>query len=145
MVKETEIILELEEEQEPEEKKISKVTKESVKITSRAYSELEKGFHMLPNDIYRGMTILGLKPNERMVYLYLVRLAHNSVLPFPSYENIMNNTGIKNRNTLSKALAELEEKNLIKRMYRGNSYGKANTYKVRYIDYSKVINSDDGE
>lgn len=140
MINETRIILDIEEEvaevttaNKPEKKTIEDVT-----ITSKPYSELNGGFHILPNNIYRGMTVLGLKPNEKLVYLYLVRLAHNSGLPFPSYNDIMNNTGINTRNTLANVLKSLEERKLIKRIYRGNSHGQANTYKVNYIKYSKT-------
>ena len=140
MTNETKIILDLDEDftegllrQRPQ----RKVTEEVI-ITSRPYSELTGGFHILPNEIYRAMTILGMNPNEKLVYLYLVRLAHNSGLPFPSYTKIMNNTGITSRSTLSKVLRSLEEKNLIKKIYKGNSNGQANTYKVHYIKYSKI-------
>lgn len=136
---ETKIILDLEEDFDCEvfSKKPEKKILEAVTITSKPYSELQGGFHILPNNIYRSMTVLGLKPNEKLVYLYLVRLAHNSGLPFPSYNDIMNNTGINTRNTLANVLKSLEERKLIKRIYRGNSHGQANTYKVNYIKYSK--------
>lgn len=136
---ETKIILDLEEDFDGEvfSKKPEKKILEAVTITSKPYSELQGGFHILPNNIYRSMTVLGLKPNEKLVYLYLVRLAHNSGLPFPSYNDIMNNTGINTRNTLANVLKSLEERKLIKRIYRGNSHGQANTYKVNYIKYSK--------
>lgn len=141
MTNETKIILDLEEdftEELPIQRDQRKVTEE-VRITSRPYSELTGGFHILPNEIYRAMTILGMNPNEKLVYLYLVRLAHNSGLPFPSYTKIMNNTGITSRSTLAKVLKALEDRNLIKKVYKGNSNGQANTYKVNYIKYSKII------
>lgn len=139
MINETKILLDLEDfDEEVFREKPKKKTLEAVTITSIPYSDLKGGFHILPNDIYIAMTILGLKPNEKLVYLYLVRLAHNSGLPFPSYTDIMNNTGINTRNTLANVLKSLEERNLIKRIYRGNSKGQANTYKVNYIKYSKT-------
>ena len=138
MVNETQIILNLEDDFE-EDIQAEKKVLESVTITSKPYSDLVSGFHMLPNEIYRAMTVLGMKPNEKLVYLYLVRLAHNSGLPFPSYQNIMENTGIGTRNTLANVLKSLEEKQIIRRVSRGNSQGKANTYKVNYLKYNKKI------
>ncbi|APF23989.1 helix-turn-helix domain-containing protein [Clostridium butyricum] len=141
-MEETKIILDLNEDIEVGTNRLEKQQKktlEAVTITSTPYSELTGGFHILPNDIYRAMTILGLKANEKLVYLYLIRLAHNSGLPFPSYDAIMNNTGINSRNTLANVLKSLEERNLIKRIYRGNSHGQANTYRVNYIKYSKTV------
>ena len=136
MVNETQIILDLDDNLE-EKPHIEKNVLESVTITSKPYSGLDRGFHMLPNEIHIAMTLLGLKPNEKLVYLYLVRLAHNSGLPFPSYQNIMDNTGISTRNTLANVLRSLEEKNLIRRVSRGNSHGVSNTYQVSYLKYSK--------
>lgn len=138
MLNETQIILDLEDGFEEEQQTEKKVL-ESVTITSKPYSDLVSGFHMLPNEIHRAMTVLGMKPNEKLVYLYLVRLAHNSGLPFPSYQNIMDNTGIATRNTLANVLKALEGKQLIRRVSKGNSTGKANTYKVNYLKYSKKV------
>lgn len=139
MLKETNIILDIDQhleeviEQQPQKKIVENVT-----ITNIPYAELHKGFFILPNEIHRAMTVLSMTPNEKLVYLYLVRLAHNSGLPFPSYTNIMENTGINTRNTLAKVLKGLEGKNLIKRVYKGNSHGQANTYQVHYIKYSRT-------
>lgn len=138
MIQETKIILDIEQEVEMEQEREQKKVIEEVTITNTPYDELKKGYFMLPNEIHRAMTVLKLSQNEKLVYLYLVRLAHNSGLPFPSYTNIMDNTGISTRNTLANVLKGLEVKNLIKRIHRGNSRGQANTYKVNYIQYQRT-------
>ena len=61
------------------------------------------------------------------VYISLARHArHETQIAFPSYETIMRESGIKNRNTISKAIRMLEKLNMIR--IRKSSRRKSNNY-----------------
>ena len=102
-------------------------------ITNKPYAEIEGGFFIVPNNFGLICTELKLKPNDRLIYLCLLRFANNSDRnPFPSYKRIKDYTGISSDNTVSASIKRLEEVGLIAKLHKGTIQGDSNVYQVNY-------------
>jgi len=102
--------------------------------SSTPYTEMNGEWFIVPNWLGIELTKLGVKANERLVYMTLLRFANNSENnPFPSYKRIQEHTGIVGRTTLSNCLKNLERVGLIEKTHQGTTQGDSNRYKVNYI------------
>lgn len=108
-------------------------------ISNRPYTKDSKAFFIVPNDLGLLMTKLKLKPNDRLVYMCLLRFANNSGNPYPSYKKIKEYTGIASDNTVSASIKRLEQVGLICKVHQGKAEGDSNVYQVNYVYiYSEV-------
>lgn len=111
----------------------------NIKITDKPYTDLAGGFFIVPNNFGLVMSAIGLKPNDRLIYLTMLRFANNSGNPFPSYKKIKEYTGISSDNTVSSSIKRLEESGLIEKIHRGTTQGDSNVYKVNYAYLGEPI------
>ena len=102
-------------------------------ISNRPYTKDSKAFFIVPNDLGLLMTELKLKPNDRLVYMCLLRFANNSGNPYPSYKKIKEYTGIASDNTVSASIKRLEQAGLICKVHQGKAEGDSNVYQVNYV------------
>lgn len=103
-------------------------------ICSTSYTNMDGEFFIIPNWLGIELTKLKVKPNERLIYITLLRFANNSSRnPFPSYKTIQEYTGINSRTTISNSLKRLEDIGLIEKLHKGTIQGDSNIYKVNYI------------
>lgn len=101
-------------------------------INSKSYAELEGNYFKVHNDIGIILSQLNLKPNDRLIYLTMLRFANNSGNPFPSYKKLREHTGIASDNTISASIKRLEEAGLIIKIHRGTTQGDSNVYQINY-------------
>lgn len=106
-------------------------------INNKSYSEMKGNFFIVPNDLGLVLSEMNLKPNDRLIYLTMLRFANNSGNPFPSYKKIREYTGISSDSTVSSSLKRLEESGLIEKIHRGTTQGDSNVYKVNYAYLEK--------
>ena len=97
------------------------------------YDQMKEQYFITPNWIMKELTELDVTLSEFVVYMYLIRLNNNSENPFPSYQNIMDNTMLSSTSTVSRAIKGLESKGLIKKLHKGKKQGDSNIYQVNYI------------
>lgn len=102
-------------------------------ISNRPYTKDSKAFFIVPNDLGLLMTELKLKPNDRLVYMCLLRFANNSGNPYPSYKKIKEYTGIASDSTISASIKRLEQAGLIAKIHQGKAEGDSNVYQVNYV------------
>lgn len=104
----------------------------NVIINSKSYAELEGNYFKVHNDIGVILSKLKLKPNDRLIYLTMLRFANNSGNPFPSYKKLREHTGIASDSTISASIKRLEEAGLIVKLHRGTTQGDSNVYQINY-------------
>lgn len=97
------------------------------------YDQMKEQYFIAPNWLMKELTDLDASLSEFAVYVYLLRLNNNSENPFPSYQNIMDNTMLSSTSTVSRAIKGLESKGLIKKLHKGKKQGDSNIYQVNYI------------
>ncbi len=87
---------------------------------------------------------LAYSKNAGRIYFVLARHANAKTQTcFPSYPTLMRKAGMKNRNSVSQAIKELEQLNVIKIKKTGR--GRANTYFLIDNQYWKTISSINGD
>ena len=114
-------------------------------ITSKSYAELEGSYFKVHNDIGIILSQLKLKPNDRLIYLTMLRFANNSGNPFPSYKKLREHTGIASDNTISTSIKRLEEAGLIVKVHRGTTQGDSNVYQINYGYINNVVQEEPQE
>ncbi len=97
-------------------------------------SKFKVPYFQTPNEIFE----MDLKPNEKLVYMYLCRCGNDGKDAYPSYQTIASKCSI-GKSTAIRCMNNLVEKGLVVKKYRlkeGENY--SNVYKVDY-DLGSVI------
>ncbi|MDO6353554.1 DnaD domain protein [Caloramator sp. CAR-1] len=71
-----------------------------------------------------------LSANAKLLYVILCMYANRDKECFPSYETLLNDTGIKSRATLANAIKELIDKGILE-VISGKEEGKSNVYIIK--------------
>lgn len=109
------------------------VKRHGIKYTVRRYKNLEKGFTMLPNDIFKVVQTT----YQLTIYTYLCyRYNRDYQYAFPSYKTIAEDTHTS-VSTVKRVIKELEDLKLIKILKFNNK--KSNYINNMYYIYYPII------
>ena len=107
---------------------------ENIDINNKSYKDNGTEFFLADNRIQRAIKELGLGLAEVSVYLFYIRCQNNRQQARPTMEYIMKETPIKSKDTVRKAIRNLERVGLLVQLEKGHS-GKASVYQVKYAYY----------
>lgn len=105
-------------------------------INNKSYKENGTEFFLVDNRIQKCIAELGLGLPELSVYMFYIRCQNNKQQARPSMEYILKETPIKSKETVRKAIRNLEKVGLLIQLEKGHS-GKASVYQVNYCYMNK--------
>lgn len=108
----------------------------NVIINNTSYKDNGTEFFLADNKIQKAIKEMGLGLAELSVYLFYIRCQNNRKQARPTMEYIMKETPIKSKDTVRKAIRNLERVGLLVQLEKGHS-GKASVYQVNYVYYKE--------